>query len=218
MPEAPRTLRTLMVKKILDSFEELSLSRTVRNVGMLVLAAALTVLLVMPNLFVGAATMVLGLYNGVVWKFAVACGFVFHFQTAYRFIKRIMRQKPNISLIEGVPAMELLDHIFTFGSFKRDEVCKKFGLSKERFDKLARRLESMQVFERGENNARVLNPDFTRQDVAAILEGKRKAADLAPTLKQVSPNAWTVEPTATIIQDRVDALLDTPPVFAMRRL
>lgn len=82
-------------------------------------------------------------------------------------------QKPqeieNGSTLEGIPVVELLDHLFEKESFKREEVENKFGIPRNRYTTLAIKLENIGVLIRGENNARVLNTEYSRADVAAIL-------------------------------------------------
>jgi len=71
--------------------------------------------------------------------------------------------------LEGIPTLELIDYLFEHKSFKRDDIEATFGVSRNRFDNLAKKLDEINILIRGANNARVLNPDYTRQEVVAAL-------------------------------------------------
>lgn len=90
--------------------------------------------------------------------------------------------------------IELLDHLFEFESFKRDDIEKKFGIPRNRFTTLAQKLEDLCVLKRGENNSRILNEEFARSDVALLLEGKTSAADLRLVSRKVDDSTWTYTP------------------------
>lgn len=78
-------------------------------------------------------------------------------------------------MIEGVPTAELIDHLFEHNSFKRQEIEAKFGVPRNRYHKLAERMESVGILIRGENNSRILNKDLSRAQVAEHLIGKVSA-------------------------------------------
>lgn len=88
--------------------------------------------------------------------------------------------------IEGVPVPELIDHLFEKGSFKRDDIESKFGMPRNRYQRLAEKMEALEILTRGENNSRVLNKDMTRAEVIEHLKGKRVAMQL-DTLNIIRP-------------------------------
>jgi hypothetical protein len=212
--------RSLKVK-VFEAFDTLTLSETLKMISLILLSMFLTGLLVRPDLLQSGIIFLLKFYNYLVPKFIATLLIVFNSTRIMGAVKRMrpVKKTPRAHLIEGIPAVEILDHIFTEGSFKREEVKKKFGIPHDRCNRLAQKLEDLGVFVRRENNARVLNPDMSRQDVAAILEGKTEAKELQPTMKKVSAGSWTVDPIGPRIQERVEKMLtSTPPVFTMKRL
>ena len=80
--------------------------------------------------------------------------------------------------ILSVPVDELVEHLFQNKSFKRTESEKKFLLPRRKYTELAQKLEDVGVLQRGENNARVLNPLLTREQVSEMLAGKSDLNDL----------------------------------------
>jgi hypothetical protein len=50
---------------------------------------------------------------------------------------------PTGNTIEGIPTLELLDHLFEHKSFKREDIENKFGIPRNRYGILATKLESI---------------------------------------------------------------------------
>lgn len=116
---------------------------------------------------------------------------------------------PNEITIEGIPHHELLDHLFKTGSLKREEVKDKFGIAHHRFKALADRMEEVGILVRGEANARVLNPEYSRQDVALMLRKAENAEDIQ-ALFRPTDLGFTSAPSAKEIVNRVAKEVDTP--------
>ncbi|WP_146118976.1 hypothetical protein [Blastopirellula marina] len=120
----------------------------------------------------------------VLWIF----GLVFSAPRIFRLLSAFFTtEEQEVESIEGIPTSELLDHLFTFGTFKRDDIEDKFKIPRYRYTALAKKLKELDVLTSGENNATVLNPDCSREHVASILEGKTTAAELEKPLTIVRP-------------------------------
>ncbi len=127
----------------------------------------------------------------------------------------------NGHTLEGIPTVELLDHLFQFESFKREDIEKKFWIPRNRYTTLAIKLENIGVLIRGENNARVLSTEYSRADVAAILEQAESAKELKAVFRQVGPTSYTKQPTGKwIIQKVMDAMApgQSPARFELHKL
>lgn len=120
--------------------------------------------------------------------------------------------------IDGIPTTELLDWLFTHQSFKREEVKAHFGIAHHRYNALAQKLEDLGVLIRGENNARILNDDYSRQDIASILRGKGSSKDLEPLFRRKTEHHFTSDPSASEIEERVNTLLSPAPNFSTRKI
>lgn len=93
----------------------------------------------------------------------------------YDFIKKLKlwddNKKDNeMKTFFNIPIFELADYIFENKNFKRDEVEKVFWLPRNRFDNMAKQMDYVKIFVRGENNSRILNQDMSRSDIISILE------------------------------------------------
>ncbi len=73
------------------------------------------------------------------------------------------------SSIRGIPIPELVDYVFETKGFRIKETMERFAISRGTYDFLVNGFDLSSVFIRGENNARVLNPSFSRTDVVSIL-------------------------------------------------
>lgn len=104
--------------------------------------------------------------------------------------------------LEGIPHSELLDHLFTARSFKRQDIEDKFLIPRYKVTELKAELERVGVLVRGENNAHILNPEYSRQDVASIIQPVQRAKDLQPLFRKKG-NGFTTQPSAKEIEKRV---------------
>lgn len=75
-------------------------------------------------------------------------------------------QENKEKLISWIPIIEILNHLFENKHFKRTEVEWKFWISRNKYQQLAAKLEDINILKRGENNSRVLNEEYTREQIA----------------------------------------------------
>lgn len=115
--------------------------------------------------------------------------------------------------LEGIPHSELLDHLFTEKSFKRNDIENKFLLPRYKVTELKAELERVGVLVRGENNAHILNPAYSRQDVASIIHGKQRGRDLEMLFRKKG-SGFTTEPSAKEIEARAAVPSPTPLLSA----
>lgn len=204
--EQRRTVRRIIWGKCLDALEDATLRGILANSALTVGAVGLSAALIFPHEAAEIAKTVIQWQNYAIPKVAGSFAFVFNVQSfvhAFRNMIPEPQEVPSGDTIEGIPTVELLDHLFEFESFKRDDIEKKFGIPRNRFTDLASKLESLKVLVRGENNARILNPEFSRSDVASILGGAERATELKPMFRRVNENTWANSPSKKEIVQRV---------------
>lgn len=133
-----------------------------------------------------------GLLTAIVWSVAL----VFYSPKLFKFIVQQIvglieffsdQTIESDETIEGIPVTEMVDHLFEEQSFKRDDVESKFGIPRNRYQRLAEKMEELDILTRGENNSRVLNDDMTRAEVIEHLKGKRVAMELERQINIVRP-------------------------------
>jgi hypothetical protein len=115
----------------------------------------------------------------------------------------------TIDSIDGIPRLELLDHLFTVGTFKRDEVEKKWGIPRYRVTEISKKLEDLGVLVRGENNARVLNTEYTRSDLAILL-GEHGSFEDIKILTRKTDNGYSHRPSGSEVLERVSPFIIRP--------
>lgn len=111
----------------------------------------------------------------------------------------------------GIPVIELVDYIFTASSYSRTEFCEHFGVARKVFDDLASGLDTIGVFSRGANNARVLSPDYSRADISSILVRASENGEIRPLIRSTG-NGYTHIPSMPEIVAR------SPSPFTTRRI
>lgn len=219
-PLPPRTVHGVIWSKVLDALEEVSLG----TVGRFTAAVAATVVLTYCLNYAPEAGRLLlhaiTFADSIVLKGTVAAALVASHRKIFAAVVAVCTRPtpatPSVPTIDGIPISELLDHLFEHESFKRDEIEAKFGIPRNRSDALGRKFDELGITIRNRFRARILNPELSRQDVAAMLEGKTTAAELQPyTLKKVGQNTLSTRATGREIEERVAAAL---PSFTLRRI
>lgn len=217
-----RTIRSIIWSKILDSIESVSLLEMTINLGLGVLSGCAAYAAIHPDHAQQIARAVNEWQNYAFAKTVLSFGILFNLRKIYHIVQilvaRHAKPTPTGETLEGIPIVEILDHLFEFQSFKRDDIEKKFGIPRNRFTDLAQKLETLGILARGENNARVLNPEYSRSDIAAILQDNERASDLKAVFRETKPNSFTSEPTGKTIMERVKSFLSPSPRFPLHRI
>lgn len=220
-----RSLTNILANKILDNIEGQSLPQLLIRAAMVFISTMAAMAAIYPHAAAEIARAVWSWHDGAVAKFCFIFVLTFNFgkiaQLAIKVAKNAARAEKVATgdIIDGIPVVELLDHLFTQQSFKREEVERKFGIPRNKYTTLAIKLENLGVLVRGENNARVLNEDFARADVAAILNGASTARNLKTVFRQVGPTSYTNQPQKQNILERVRSAITSPaPRFQLHKL
>lgn len=102
-------------------------------------------------------------------KVLFAAVLIYRWRYVRKIAKSLHNKKKCKQNIEGIPATELIDHLFEFESFKRTDVLGKFGIPANRFENIAKKLEELGLLVRGDNNSRILAPGTSREKIAEAL-------------------------------------------------
>jgi hypothetical protein len=213
-------LVSVLWAKLVAQVEKSSLRQILNLIGLVFAAGVLSAGLIDVQASMHSITRVLDWNHAAVAKGLLVYAAVFGYRPAKRriieFIASFLPGESDegemIDMVEFIPVPELLDHLFTEKSLKRDDVKAKFGVPQYRVEALGKKLQELGVLVTGANNAKTLNPAFSRQDVAAILRGKSSASELTPQLRRRQDH-FTFDPSAKEIAERVSAPL-SPAGFA----
>jgi len=127
--ETQRTLSKLLFCKFLDHIENSTMSEILTNILLSILAIFTALVFIFPNVSIEIAQNILLWKNCAILKTIASFLFFFNFQTILEIVRSII---PNIKFqkigetVEGIPVSEILDHLFEFESFKRDDIEEKF--------------------------------------------------------------------------------------------
>ena len=202
------TLLSALWQKLVAFVAEHSL----REIGTFLLLAFVAGLL--SALVVSTEPMVRLLGQVVAWhayaplKVATVFALVFNARRIIDFMRAWFAAPPDSNTIEEMPTAEVLDWLFSRRSFQVDEVTDNFQAKRYRVERLVKKLKELQVLvaDPANNNASVLNAEFSRQDVASIFRGKRDARELEPLFRKKDGYLTSV-PSAKEIEERVAPLL-----------
>lgn len=178
-----RTLTSILVSKVLDVLESSTLSQIFSGFLLLLASIILTVVLTYTDDSIEAFRAILSWENAIIAKAIVITLLVFNFSKILALILEWFESLlathtdiRTIDSIDGIPRLELMDHLFTIGTFKRDDVESKWKIPRYRVTAISKKLEDLGVLIRGENNSRILNSEYTRADLATLL-GDHKSMD-----------------------------------------
>lgn len=211
-----RSITSILVSKILDVLESSTLSQIFTGFLLLLASITLTVVLTYTDDSLEAFRAILTWENAIIAKAIVVTLFVFNFSrivsvilTKFEFVLASREEIRTIDSIDGIPRLELLDHLFTVGSFKRDDVEKKWGIPRYRVTEISKKLEELGVLTRGENNSRVLNTEFTRSDIATLLGDRESVEDIKMLTRKID-GGFSHRPSGSEVLQRVSPFVTRP--------
>lgn len=202
--ETPNTMRSVLWSKVIDETDQLTLGELITFLCKL--GTALFIAGAMTDTNLPARIMMWKHYlipNTLVMLFCV-----FQAPRIWGYVRETWEAsapEPTGDSIEGIPTVELLDHLFTSKSLKLDAATEKFHTKRHRIETLIKKLRELEVLVPGPNNASVLNSQMSRQDVASIFKGKSSAKDLEPLFRK-DALGYTSRPSMPEIEERA-----TPP-------
>lgn len=116
------------------------------------------------------------------WYISPVLGLFDSLRAEFEVVSRGNSEDP---LFYGIPVVELVEYMFEGRGFVRSEVERRFGISRNKFDEMAKKLDDVSVFVRGANNARVPNPDMSRADISSILFRAAESGEVRPLIREV---------------------------------
>ena len=212
-----RTLTSILVSKILDVLESSTLSQIFSGFLLLLASIIITVVLTYTDDSIAAFRAILAWENAIITKAVVVSLMVFNFSKILSLIlewfESVMAPTPEsvrtIDSIDGIPRLELMDHLFTIGTFKRDDVESKWAIPRYRVTAISKKLEDLGVLIRGENNSRILNPEYTRADLATLL-GNHTSMDDVKVLTRKTDGGFSHRPSGSEVLQRMSPFVTRP--------
>lgn len=211
-----RTLTSILVSKILDVLESSTLSQIFSGFLLFLASIILTVVLTYTDDSKEAFRAILTWENAIIAKAIVTTLLVFNFSRILSYVlqkfESILASHTvirTIDSIDGIPRLELMDHLFTVGSFKRDDVESKWWIPRYRVTAISKKLEELGVLIRGENNSRVLNPEYTRSDLATLL-GDHESVEDIKMLTRKTDGWFSHRPSGSEVLQRMSPFVTRP--------
>lgn len=204
---------SIIYSKILQALESSTLSNIFSGFLLLLVACIFTLVSTYTNDALHAMAVILSWENAIILKAVVSVLVVFNASTIFTFVVRTLEGMApesesvrTIDSIDGIPRVELMDHLFTVGSFKRDDVEQKWKIPRYRVAEISKKLEDLGVLVRGENNARVLNTEFTREDIGVLLDGKSSVGEIGIFTRKTE-SGFSHKPSGQELMDRVSPFI-----------
>lgn len=222
-----RSVYWIIVNKVLDLISNAPLIQIIQGAMLFLLSLIIAFIMIYPNITINAIKYIYIYNNYTLPKISASFLIVYNFKYIYNYVKNIIPEKiddEESDTIEGIPVFELLDHLFEYKSFKRDDIEKKFAVPRNRFTELAQRFEEMNILVRWSNNSRILNEDFSRQDIARIINWKTKASEIEMTFRPEGESKFTILPIWKVIKEKINNMFEkndesaAAPSFKVRKI
>lgn len=124
-----------------------------------------------------------------------------------RYKEEEVQEQSEWWMIEWIPVLELIDHLFIVKSFKREDIEKKFWIARHRFADVANALEECWILVRWPNNSRVLNDKITRQEIVACIAQAEKIEQIVRRPIAKNENEYVFSDVGEMIEQRVNDAL-----------
>lgn len=110
-------------------------------------------------------------------------------------LKKRSKQEDEENLIFWIPIVEIVKHLFEEKHFKRTDIENKFLIPRNQYTKLASKLEQINILKRGENNSRILNEDYTQEQILkAFIFCDWNIDNLRIHHEEIAPNSFSSLP------------------------
>lgn len=219
--EQKRTIWAIFQHKFYDYLENETVSDLLWKIFLIIAAFLITIILTYPDQGIYYFKKIFMFENMIIPKAFVIFYITYNIKILskqYQLTVKKMKinfpkksDRSNIKdedLISWIPIVEILDHLFTNKHFKRTEIESKFSIPRNKYQELAEKMESINILKRGENNSRVLNEDFTREQIArafVFAEGDVKKLYMPV---QETESGFTRNPLLPSLTDKYSNLTD----------
>lgn len=149
-----RTIPQIISNKILDSIESQSLGDILLRSLLILLAIIATLAVLYPATTQSIAKAIASWNNYAFAKSVFIFAITFNLSRIGKLALKIYKNRPTPQktatgdTIEGIPTLELLDHLFEHQSFKREDIETKFAIPRNRYATLANKMESIGILKR----------------------------------------------------------------------
>lgn len=220
-----RTISWIIWHKFLDCIEWSSLSWIMRFILLLNISIIITLTLNYTEEMIDVFQRIFEAYDFFLIKALWVFFLVFNYKEVFNLFlktkKKKKEYKPLNNTIEWIPVFELLDHLFTHESFSRQDIEAKFWISRSQFQKLVSKLDELKILVRWENNARILNNEFSRQDLAKMIDWKTSAKEISKPMYINKNWTFSFRPMWLKIKKEVENKINTPlheELFKIKRI
>jgi len=220
-----KSLTLVLWHKLVDFIAEYTIVQIIGFLSLAFFAGCISALVVNLNATSAALLQVVRWNNFSIIKILAVYLIVFNARTIFSMCRNwafsvveLFADQKICETLDGVPVSEILDHLFTEKTFKRDDIESKFSLPRYKVTELTKNLKRVSVLIHGENNASILNPNYSRQDIASILRGHELSAELEPLFRKKADMHYTSDPTAMEIEERVNTILSPAYGFKTRKI
>lgn len=197
--ETPKTISSVLYFKFIDYLDNNKLSKVTTPIFMVIMAILLAFALSNIRLALETCKIALLFHDFILPKFIFSLLIIWNYRFVYECFKNVFAlpvQKIEVDTFLGMEIQEIVDYILENKTFRREEFSKQFSIGRDTAEKLAKKLDAMNLFVRGENNARVLNAEFSPDDIYNIFKGKEMIEEISFVHKFMGNGTWeTIAPS-----------------------
>lgn len=175
IPMEKRTVYTILKTKYLDHVEKEGMYPTIKMFLLVFWSFIFGLAWSYPDTIGRMVWTIVQMGNFIIFKTIMVLFVFMGLPVVFEQVRDMEREngkKHDWAKIWGVAVVELVGYIFEHEDFVRSEVIDTFAISRSEYNEIVDVLDKNNIFIRGANNSRTLNPDMTRQMIADILMGR----------------------------------------------
>lgn len=199
-----KTIKTIILDKIIDSLDQCTLSDIAKTTTK-ILVATLFAFGAIDISFTLETLEKLAKWNDfVILRTMSVFVAVYSFNKWWNIARSLLEwfvislwvtdENPDSPSIRWVAISDIADYIMENWNLPRNEICEYFWITRSNAEYIINWLDSVWIFKRWMNNARILDQRFTRSDIENILIRASQNWEFRPLFRKVE-NWYTHSPT-----------------------
>lgn len=206
--EDNRTIYNIYKYKCYNYLENVTFEKIVVNIFLTILSIAITLIFAYPEIWIFYFQKFFMFENMIFPKWFVIFYYIFNLKSIHNklnWIKtKIQKQSKLLVKIKQskseekdneifwISIQEIIKHLLEEKHFKRTDIENKFIINRNQYQKLASKLDEVNILVRWENNSRILNEEYSEKQIAkALIFSEGNIDNIKIHHEEIEPNNFS---------------------------
>lgn len=206
-----RTIWKIYKYKCFNYLEDVTFWEIIKNIFLTISSIIITLILAYPEVWIFYFQKFFMFENMIFPKWFVVFYYIFNLKLIHDQLNwiKIKIQKQSKLLVKikqskseekdneifWISIQEIVKHLIEQKHFKRTDIENKFIINRNQYNKLASKLEEINILVRWENNGRILNKDYSEKQIAkALIFSEGNIDNIKIHHEEIEPNNFSTLP------------------------